>query len=71
MSTLTQEIAEQASTLPEKEQQETLDFIEFLRSKLTKQSLNTVSETALLSESALATDWNQAEEDEAWVVLNI
>jgi len=66
MSTLTREIAEQASTLPEKEQQETLDFIEFLQSKLTKQSLTALSETALLSESALATDWNQAEEDEAW-----
>lgn len=28
-----------------------------------------VSETALLSESALAADWNRPEEDEAWAYL--
>ena len=28
-----------------------------------------VSETALLSEPALADDWNRAEEDEAWAYL--
>lgn len=28
-----------------------------------------ISETALLSESVLATDWNRAEEDEAWLHL--
>jgi len=29
----------------------------------------TVSETALLSEAALAEDWNRPEEDEAWSYL--
>lgn len=29
----------------------------------------TVSETALLSEAALAEDWNRPEEDEAWTHL--
>jgi hypothetical protein len=30
---------------------------------------NAVAETALLSESALAEDWNRPEEDEAWAHL--
>ena len=30
---------------------------------------DSVSETALLSEAALADDWNRPEEDEAWAYL--
>jgi hypothetical protein len=33
---------------------------------LEEQPIVTVSETALLSEPALAEDWNRPEEDEAW-----
>lgn len=66
MDILVQEIAKQIAMLPEKERQETLNFIEFLQNKLAKKLPNSVNETALLSESTLATDWNRAEEDEAW-----
>ena len=34
-----------------------------------EESPATVSETALLSEGALAEDWNRPEEDEAWAHL--
>jgi predicted transcriptional regulator len=33
---------------------------------LEEKPAGTVSETALLSEAALAEDWNRPEEDEAW-----
>jgi Protein of unknown function (DUF2281) len=65
MNSLTQEIAARAETLPEAKQQEALDFIKFLQAKFAK-PVGHMSETALLSESALATDWNRPEEDEAW-----
>jgi hypothetical protein len=42
-------------------QQEVLDFIEFGKPKLLAKH-----ESALLSERALAADWNRPEEDEAW-----
>lgn len=66
MNSLTQEITERVLMLPEQKQKEALDFIKSLQKKITKKSLNVICETALLSESTLATDWNQPEEDEAW-----
>ena len=36
---------------------------------LDEESAAVISETALLSEPALAEDWNRPEEDEAWVNL--
>jgi len=33
---------------------------------LKEREIDNISETALLSEPALAEDWNRAEEDEAW-----
>jgi len=42
--------------------QEVLDFVQFLKVKITQDHL----ETALLSESALRKDWLKPEEDEAW-----
>jgi hypothetical protein len=36
---------------------------------LEEKPTTTVSETALLSEAALAEDWNRPEEDEAWSYL--
>ena len=36
---------------------------------LDEQPASQVSETALLSESALSEDWNRPEEDEAWAHL--
>jgi hypothetical protein len=47
-------------------QQEVFDFIEFMHTKVTRQALPSKHEPALLSEQALATDWNRPEEDEAW-----
>ena len=34
-----------------------------------EQPATDITETALLSEEALATDWNRPEEDEAWAFL--
>ncbi len=48
--------------LPEPLLMQVLDYINFLKSKLGKQKL----ETALLAESSLKKDWLRPEEDEAW-----
>ena len=42
--------------------EEVLDFIHFLKEKASKNRM----ETSILSESVLAKDWLNAEEDEAW-----
>ena len=63
MTSLTQEIALRSAALPEDMQREILDFVSFMAEKLAKSERN---ETALLSEAALAADWNKTEEDEAW-----
>jgi len=42
------------------------DFIDFMYAKFARQALATKHETALLSEQALAADWNRPEEDNAW-----
>ena len=41
---------------------EILDFVQFLKNKLTRPGF----ETALASEPALGKDWLRPEEDEAW-----
>jgi hypothetical protein len=61
-----QEITAKISALPEPMQQEVFDFIEFMHTKVARQSFPSKYEPALLSEQALATDWNRPEEDEAW-----
>jgi len=61
-----QEITAKISALPEPMQQEVFDFIEFIQTKVARQALQSKYESALLSEQALATDWNRPEEDEAW-----
>jgi hypothetical protein len=61
-----QEITEKISALPEPMQQEVYDFIEFMHAKIGRQELPLKYEPALLSEQALAVDWNRPEEDEAW-----
>jgi hypothetical protein len=44
---------------------EIIDFVEYLKMK----HLKTLPETMILSESALAKDWNTPEEDKAWADL--
>jgi len=48
--------------VPEPLLDEVLDFVHFLREKITKEKLN----TAIASESSLKKDWLRSEEDEAW-----
>jgi hypothetical protein len=62
MHCIIEEITEKTAVLPENLQQEVLDFVEFISRK----QLTLLNETALLSEQALAADWNQPEEEEAW-----
>ena len=50
--------------LPEEARREVLDFFLFVKSKYAK--AEKASETALLSEQALAPDWLNEEEDKAW-----
>ena len=66
MSLSVHEIEAEILTLPEKEQLKMIDFALSLQKKITKKTILAINETALLSESALATDWNRQEEDEAW-----
>jgi len=62
-----QELTAKISALPEPMQQEVFDFVEFMHTKAARQSsLSAKHEPALLSEQALAADWNRPEEDEAW-----
>ena len=61
-----QEITAKISTLPEPMQQQVFDFIEFMHTNVVRQALASRHEPALLSEQALAVDWNRPEEDEAW-----
>lgn len=65
-----QEITAKISALPEPMQQEVLDFIEFMQTKVAHQTLPSKHEPALLSEQALASDWNQPEEDKAWMAID-
>jgi hypothetical protein len=58
-------IDKELSELPEPLQREVYDFARFLRHKKEDDSFNGL----LLSESALAKDWNTPEEDAAWSSL--
>jgi hypothetical protein len=58
-------IENEISAMPETLQREVYDFVRFLRSKKEDGSFNGL----LLSESALARDWNTPEEDAAWASL--
>lgn len=64
MSTL-ELIERELAEMPETLRQEVYDFVRFLRLKSQQDSFNGL----LLSESALARDWNTPEEDEAWQSL--
>jgi hypothetical protein len=61
MSTL-EMIERELAELPEPLQREVYDFVRFLRLKQQDEGFNGL----LLSESALAKDWNTPEEDAAW-----
>ena len=58
-------IEKEVATLSEPLQREVYDFARFLRQKNEDESFNGL----LLSESALAKDWNTPEEDAAWASL--
>ena len=58
-------INKEVAVLPELLQQEVYDFVRFLRLKSEEEAFNGL----LLSESALARDWNSPEEDAAWANL--
>jgi hypothetical protein len=58
-------IERELANLPEPLQREVYDFVRFLRCKSDDESFNGL----LLSESALAKDWNTPEEDAAWASL--
>jgi hypothetical protein len=58
-------IEKEVASLPEQLQQEVYDFARFLNHKNGGDSFNGL----LLSETALAKDWNTPEEDEAWTSL--
>ena len=48
--------------VPEPLLDEVLDFVHFLKAKITKERLD----TTIASESSLKKDWLRREEDEAW-----
>ena len=58
-------IAKEVSDLPESLQREVYDFARFLRLKANEEKFNGL----LLSETALAKEWNTPEEDAAWANL--
>jgi hypothetical protein len=58
-------IEREVAAMPEKLQREVYDFARFLREKNEEEPFRGL----LLSESALAKDWNTPEEDAAWSSL--
>jgi hypothetical protein len=58
-------IEKELTSLPESLQREVYDFVCFLRSKNGDEAFNGL----LLSETALAKEWNTPEEDAAWASL--
>ncbi|MBI3882174.1 MAG: DUF2281 domain-containing protein [Verrucomicrobia bacterium] len=58
-------IEKEIVALPETLQREVYDFARFLRHKSAEENFNGL----LLSETALARDWNTPEEDKAWASL--
>lgn len=68
--TLAEKVLHELEVLPEPYQAQVLDFVEFLRSKVQRQTdLPVVSETMLASEAVLRRDWETPEEDAAWADL--
>lgn len=63
--TMSELIHKEVSAMPEPMQREVYDFARFLRFKKEDESFNGL----LLSETALAKDWNTPEEDAAWANL--
>ena len=57
-----QVVMREIENLPEPLFQEVLDFVRFLKAKANQEKLD----TALLSETVLASDWLRPEEDEVW-----
>ena len=63
---ITRELIEkEVQALPEALQREVYDFARFLRRRNAEESFNGL----ILSETALAKDWNTPEEDAAWASL--
>lgn len=58
-------IEKEIAQMPEPMKREVYDFARFLRHKSEDEAFNGL----LLSESALAKDWNTPEEDAAWASL--
>jgi hypothetical protein len=58
-------IDKEIASLPETLQREVFDFARFLRHRHADEHFNGL----LLSESALARDWDAPEEDQAWASL--
>jgi len=58
-------VIKEIEQIPEPFLEEVLDFVHFLKAKITKERLD----TAIASESALKKDWLKPEEDEAWQSL--
>jgi hypothetical protein len=58
-------IEKEVQVLPEALQREVYDFVRFLRCQNAEESINGL----ILSETALARDWNTPEEDAAWASL--
>jgi len=58
-------VIKEIEQIPEPFLEEVLDFVHFLKTKITKERLD----IAIASESALRKDWLKPEEDEAWQSL--
>ena len=65
MTAKAQLLMREIESLPADYLEEIMDFIEYIKQK----RLNIIPETMLMSEQALARDWNTAEEDAAWANL--
>jgi len=55
-------ILKEIEDMPDALIEEVLDFVQFLKMKLSREKL----ETPILSESSLKKDWLKTEEEEAW-----
>lgn len=55
-------VIKEIEEIPDPFLDEVLDFVQFLKAKITRERLD----TAIASESALKKEWLKPEEDEAW-----
>jgi len=62
---MTQTLIEEIKSAPESVQQEVLDFLVFLKTRLNAQTEGRENLLAL-AQTAWGDDWNSAQEDEAW-----